>query len=684
MNWMRSFLRYAKAFVGQIVLGIIFLLSTAFYFLLFPLLSDPDYYKNQILQNIQDKTGIFFAFDTYEPFFVPFPGIKLNSLSIQKNGREILFVNEAKIEIYPKFLLGQELEFRSVTINGGKFNLVRNKDESFLFVNEWFQDQDLNQDTSKKNDSDFEIDPLLKILPKSIVFQDFTLEWNDKLYDKIGFISFEELILNTKVNSKKLNLQWLGKWNQSPVSLEANVEFNSSKLDFEKIHYQGQVILEDFELYQLQDLLVIFDGADFRKTRVSLNCIFGKVNGDSVYFNVNEIHGRQFAYYGKKPFGDIHLSVKIVYSLTEHKLSFENIRGEWSKEIKLFGSGFVTFTKNPLIKFQARTDYLNAESLEQILFLWTEADLEKSILVRGIPDTNYHKRMKVELDFAIQNPRFQNIKFDQISLGLDYTYHFLSFRKVAIQMEEGAMNLRGNYRYADSKNPGKLLLTGNIAGVRIENVLSSHLESPLVTGQVAADFDIESQGKSREELLNYAILSVRLRAKEGELLRYTNLLRPISSFGSIINLRKINLDRATPYNDLEINTNYKNRKFNFSKFILKGNGIEITGSGIISLDKDIDSKFTIALPGIAGNAIKLPIYFKGKYDKDLPYIDPIWLGSIYAGTIFLAGPAGAPVGGIMGSALSDVVDRTVDRVSDGFKKSWNSLFTKSENQSDSN
>ena len=119
--------------------------------------------------------------------------------------------------------------------------------------------------------------------------------------------------------------------------------------------------------------------------------------------------------------------------------------------------------------------------------------------------------------------------------------------------------------------------------------------------------------------------------------------------------------------------------------LFRSTGIDAIGEGKISRDQNINVRLTVSLPGAAGKAIKLPIIYRGIFGKNFPIIDPVWLGSVYVGTIIFAGPAGAAVGGIAGSAVSEYVENAISSVREGFSKTKNFFFRSNkdeENQSE--
>jgi hypothetical protein len=159
-------------------------------------------------------------------------------------------------------------------------------------------------------------------------------------------------------------------------------------------------------------------------------------------------------------------------------------------------------------------------------------------------------------------------------------------------------------------------------------------------------------------------------------LGYLNFIKPIASIGKIVNFSGPP-GKSTEFETIEGHFQYRNRVVTLETMRMKGVGLDASGSGKIGLDHSINVKITVSLGGMAGKVIKLPIIYKGIFGKSLPYVDPVWLGSIYIGTIFLAGPVGATVGGIAGSAASDYIDKAITKVKSFFFGKGTSTSTES-------
>ncbi len=679
MRILIKFLSIVRAFLGQIFLTFVFVFSCALFFLLYPLVNDPDFYKNKILEELEKQSGLTFNFQNYEPHFFPFPGISFTKVSVQKSKNEVLFIQKAYVDIYYNVLFGEPLEIRKVILHTGELEFTRNKDESFDFSQ--IPSNSIKPIPSAKtvpapvNDSEFGdlyFSQIFGLTPSRIEIKNFTIRWKDDLYSRNVDLYLHELNCDIEEKERKIAIMLFGKANGEPIRLNSEFQFTEDLITYESLHFDGDLTLTNFDGYLLQDILVIFKGTDFRKGKISGFIPFGKRDEDSFFIDIRKINIKNVAFQGQAPFADVNISTRIYYSLKQSKLGFDEIRASWDGVTKLYGSGYVTFTEKPIIYFEARADYMDVDSILNLTYLWIDVDLERSILVRNIPSTRYHQRMLVKLNFYISKAKYKNLEIDQADLEVNYRYHLVTMEKLDFKLFGGNLRARGNYTYG---NPGKLLITGKLQGIDINDFLVNQYKEEVITGNIDGDFDLEVNGSKLEQFTQNLSLNTKLIARDGELLKYTNILKPVSSIGSLITLKGIDLNRSTPYKTLDLGVFYEKEVIKVSSFDLKANGFTIDGKGQIGLDKRIDMQFTIAMPGLAGKALKLPILYRGRYDKNNPFIDPIWLGSVYAGTLFLAGPAGTAVGGIAGSALSDYMNKAVDGVTDGVKKSWGRLFS---------
>lgn len=122
----------------------------------------------------------------------------------------------------------------------------------------------------------------------------------------------------------------------------------------------------------------------------------------------------------------------------------------------------------------------------------------------------------------------------------------------------------------------------------------------------------------------------------GELLGYANFMIPVlNTLGKIVSFNGID-GRKVEFSSLKSDFKIENNRFYFQNLKLQGNGLEADGKGNISFEKDVDLILNLRLGGnIVGKALKIPIIYKGKFKQSIPYIDPIWLGSVFARNNFV-------------------------------------------------
>jgi hypothetical protein len=677
-----------KGYVGKIFLGSLFLFSMGSFFLFYPLLADPDYYKNIILKEVNQQSGLSFDFKDSSPTFFPFPGISLKEVTVSKREKELIRVERVTIDVYYGIFLGRSLEIRSINLNTGSIEVRREKDESFPLLTKFFDKQtnanvnsvknSINTEANKNKEiSSIEVEQTFEDVfgsfPHRLFLKNITINFDDALYQRKITLYLWECSFKLDRFSRNFNISLYGKLNDETFELYADLIFLKNQLSFESLRFEGSLHLEEFSGENIYDISVIFPDADLRFARLSGVIPFYKRTDSVVAANLERVHLVNVAQKWNRPFGDAYITVLISYDEKTTRLAFDDIFAEWKGKIRLFGSGYVTFDKPPLrptIKFEGRADYIDADSLINIIKIWLDPDLEKSILTRGMPSTGYVNRMNVYLDFNLRNANLRGVFADNLNFSLHYSKSQMRINRLNLALYEGSLRAKGNYFWGEQP---RLNLVGNAEGIQFGTFLQKIFDVSPITGTLETNFEINAYGATERSLVDSMKINANFSSKNGELLSYTNILKPISSIGNLISLKKLDFSRSTPYKDISVNMTYQDRKFQFSNFLLKADGLSGSGGGEIGFDKKINMKFTIALPGVAGKVLKLPIIYKGTYGSNSPYIDPIWLGSVYAGTVFLAGPAGATVGGIAGSAISDYVDRAVDNVTESVQSGWFSV-----------
>ncbi|TGK50657.1 AsmA family protein [Leptospira kanakyensis] len=669
-----------KGVIGKILLTGIFVLSMTMFFILYPLLADPDYYKKLILDTTNQLTGLQVNYQISEPVFFPFPGIELTEVSVSKNDDELIRVHKLRIEVYYGVFVGQPLEIRKIYLNTGTVEILREKDESFpLFEKILAGTESNSKENLKKTEEPADTNTKIYFsktfanFVNQIEIKNVTILFEDKLYSRKIKLYLWETKFQLDQDLRDLDIYIYGKLNEETISLSTNIFFVTDEMSYESSRLEGEFTFQNIKGIDLHDILIIFTYGDLRFAKASGAIPFYKRDDAKIYAIADRVHIRDLALKDGKPFADGYASTVMNYDIRESKLSFADIIVDWKGKSKLYGSGFVNFLKPPLsptISFEGTSDYLDVPSIIKVTKIWVDPDLEKSILTRNIPSTGYVNRMNVYLNFNFRNLNIGNFNADSLKLNIHYAKRKLNITKFELKAYEGTAIGTGHYLWGNQPN---LEIKGNIKNLGVAPILADLFNISPITGNLDSEFLLSSPADTEDGLINNLQITGNINAKNGELLSYTNILKPISSIGSVINLKKIDFSRATPYNELKFDFQYMKENIEVRNFALKADGIVGSGGGKIGFNKNIDMKFTIAMPGVAGKALKLPIIYRGTYGVSAPFIDPIWLGSVYVGTIFLASPAGAAVGGIAGSAMSDYVNKAVDNVTGGVQKGWKGI-----------
>ncbi len=650
------------------------------FFLLYPLLSEPDYYKNLILLKINEQSGLSFNYKESEPIFLPFPGIELTDVNVSKNSEEVIRVKKLIIQINFGIFIGRNLEIRKVILNTGNIELKREKDETFPILSKFFEptnesNDDNSADKKETNDihSPLEYDQIFGNFPRSIVLKNVNINFDDRLYNRNLALYIWDSRVDFDLYNQQIDLAYYGKLNEEIFQIYMNVSFLEGLITYENLRFEGSIHFDDFSGVNLYDISVIFPHLDLTEAKLDAEVPFYKRTDNVVAADFKNAHLINLARKGYRPFIDAYINVLISYDISTSKLAFDNISAEWKGKLKLFGNGFVTFVKPPelpTIMFEGGSEYVDADTVINIMRLFLDPDLSKSIFTRDMPDTHYIDRMNVYLNFNLKRANLRGIFADDLSFNLHYNKSLMKIKKLNVNLYNGKLNGTGGFYWGEQP---KLSISGKSEGVSLDKLFTHQFGSSPITGTLETNYTLNAIGNTESSLVKTLKIHADFLSRDGELLSYTNILKPISSIGNLISLKKLDFNKSTPYKEIAVDMDYFERNFQFSDFILKADGLSAKGAGAIDLDKKINMKFTIALPGLAGNVLKLPIIYKGTYGINSPYIDPIWLGSIYAGTILLAGPAGATVGGIAGSAVSDYVDRAVDKVSESVQSGWSSM-----------
>lgn len=611
--------------------------------------------KNDVLLAIEEKSDLRIEYVNNQLIFFPSPGIEFDYINVYFEEEKIAELNRMSIEFSIWELLNGNFDINAVELHSGKLYLLRNKKGDLEFLS------GILKDSNDTPESKVELTPegLFKILPESTRLDNIHVDFVDDFYNRrhTFYIWNSQLSVSSFTRSQKLDLY--GKVNDKKIEIYSDLHWEEDEFSYKSLRTKSTFLLEEFNLSLIDDILVIFPNADFKESLISGRFFLLKENDDFSKLQVKDAIIRKFAFPKSKPFGNIQINTWITYSWKEHRLGFDDIIVFWKNRASLSGSGYLTFDAKPLIYFRAKSDFVDLNHVYKVVRLWTDADLEKSVLFRGMPDSGYAKKYSLTLDLNLWNVFYDENRIPHLYTKFSYKYPKIIFSFLNMKLDEGELESNGEVLLFSGEP--KISFSGKLKDFQVESLIAKRTNTKYITGILNSTFNLFSSGDTEEKIYENLNIKGDYNLHEGELIGYLNFLRPVASLGKIINFMGPP-GNSLAYDSIKGNFTYRNRIITFPLMKMKGIGLDAEGSGKADLDGRMDIRLTVSLSGVAGKMIKLPIIYKGFFGRNLPYVDPIWLGSVYAGTFILPGPAGAAVGGIAGSAASDYINKAVGKI----------------------
>ncbi|WCL48538.1 AsmA family protein [Leptospira sp. GIMC2001] len=662
----------------RLIRNVFFVIS--YFFLIFLIISiflfnyiDHETYKKYLISEIKNKTDFRIEFIYSELVMFPYPGLQVDYLTIYDNDLEVASIKSVLVELSILQLILGQIEIRNLDIESGTINIVRNKDGGFDVLDQ-FLGQNIDEESS------LTANELFSLIPESIKLNNIHLNFQDDFYSKNYKIYIWKNNFKVSKFTNSLDINFYGKLNNHKIEFYSQLYFSGDEISYESLRMNCDIVLKEFNVSLAEDILVIFPQADFKDTKISGLVKVAKNDSDLVRIHLTQAIIEGFIGKSGKSFGDIRGSTWISYSYKDQKLLFDDIELEWAGKIKARGYGSVGFDSRPVIYFKADADYIHLDSVMKIVNLWLFPNLDKSPLLRDLPDTDYDKRVTVTLDLKLRNANLFSQQFEYANTKIIYRNRKAYIRDIQMKIFKGF--IFGDAEVFFNEKNNAIAFKGKVLDMDVKELIEKIQTRKYLTGFLSSELEWKTNGYSIEDFAKNIDMKGNYQLNNGALIDYLNFLRPIASIGKLINFTGPK-GKSTAYESIIGEFRYKKEIVYIDSMKMKGVGLDAVGSGRVGLDKKIYFRITVSLGGVAGKAIKLPIIYMGKFGENLPFIDPVWLGAVFAGSIFLAGPAGAAVGGIAGSAVSDYVDNAVSGIRSIFSFTKDSIFGKSDSNSDS-
>ncbi|PJZ54391.1 AsmA family protein [Leptospira adleri] len=632
-------------------------------FTILPILFRQDFYKDFILSEIEKSTGLEIQVDQSDLLLFPFPGIELNSVVVKKGDIIVGISDQIKVDISWFGLLGQKVEIRDIYISGGNINLHKSKDGSIDLI-EFLQKGKEDPEHSHKSNTVRLFDPasteisspispkeILKVGLKNVHIENFYVNYQDDTHTRTYGIYLWKSAFEISFYGDTLDLNLVGKLDEQSFQIYGSAGIDEFPPSFDKLQFQTTVIFDNCSLSIFRDLFFIFPKADFTKTVLNGTVQVKKSPYETINFNITA-QAKNFAYKGGNPFGDIKVNLGLKLDLPNKKLEFPYISMTWPGIAEGSAKGSVLWNQKTNASFQITSNYLDYHSVFRLgkLFEFTTAfDDPKR------PDGVFYFTADLRNVYALKH-RFPVLKAD-----VKYSYPWITVPSFHAYIYNG--EILGKSKINPFKS--KFEVQGEAYRVLLDRILMPYVSERIINGNLFSKFSFLTEVPERSSDFSADFFrnmegSGNLQVLNGELLGYANFMVPVlNTLGKIISFNGID-GRKVEFTSLKSDFKIENNRFYFQNLKLQGNGLEADGKGSISFEKNVDVLINLRLGGnIVGKALKIPIIYKGVFKQSIPYVDPIWLGSVFAGSTILAPfftPLGGPYGGgIAGSVVSEYV-----------------------------
>ncbi|BDA79340.1 membrane biogenesis protein AsmA [Leptospira kobayashii] len=617
--------------------------------------------KDSVSDNVRKFVNLDVKYSEIGSFVFPFPGIKIQNLEISDQGQPLAYVESIRLQ--PNFfaLLQKEFKISSVSVDKGKIQLTRDNEGKFPVLGK-LQNKNEEKEEPVKDDPE----SILSLIPSYIRINDLEFILNDLPTNSKQTILIRDFFIETDDDDRSIDLSLKSEINQTEFILETKTYLTANEWSYESLRTETEIHWNDAKLSQFQDLLSVFPDADFSESKLNLGLALKKENSDQIHLSIV-----RFSLEGVKRkttfIGDLFLSLQSDFSKENGKIQVNSFFMDLGKFAHLGVEGNVLLReKERKLDFSVNSDFFD---LRKVLFFkdsFAKFQPDKFKLIR-------EKESPVVLKKEDPIPLFANLKFDFKNLNinghlisslignLEYNPSQMILYPTEASLYGGQIRTEGNVSFATPIPT--LQLKGKVSRVSLEPAIDRMTDDKYIKGRLNSDFTVKCKLGDSATIKNSLDVKTKFHVTQGKLLGYANFIKPVATIGQILNFN-LTSKESTSFESITGGLDLYKQKATLTDFSMKGEGLSATGGGVYQTNGKIDMKFTVSLPGAVGKAVKLPILYRGIMGRNVAYIDPVWMASVYAGTVLLAGPVGTLVGGMVGSAASDNVEKVVGSVKD--------------------
>lgn len=609
---------------------IIFFIISCFSLLFFQL--NKDYYKNLILEKINSSIEHKISFASSEFSFFPYPGIQFNEIDIQSKSNDFKLNSKLLIIYFSWKILYGNLILNSILIDQAEliFDNSKKKEKSEF---------SLNKLNLQRINSYVQLDEITATDLKIIIL--------DKEIENYKF----KKILATQDHKEEVELKLEYISEKGNISFESKINFENDKNNFEGIAFKAKIYFDKFNLLILKDYYKYARQARFDNSNLTGEIIFTKKkNSNDVEAKLNNIEFEKLKFLKTNFYPNLNLSSNLVFKIKEEEILIENLFVKLPNIGVARANGNISYKDIIKLNLYINGEYADVHKILEIVLYSTDLNLPTG------PD--FYSYIKI----LTKKAKYQNYNFTNVDLDLNIYNTKLSIGLKNADVLDGKIIAKGEFFASSSSKYDFECLAVNI---NVEGLIKEYTTDKFLKGSLISNFNFNSNGNNFEDFIKNLKAEGKVEVKNGELLGYANFLKPIFSLGKLMNILGPK-GKNSGFQSLSSNFKISNQVIETPNLKMIGVGLDANGSGKINFNRKLDYKINVGFGGIAGKVFFVPILYKGTMPNNFSYIDPLWLGSVYLGTTFLAGPIGTTVGGIAGSTVSEYVRNSFETVKNFF------------------
>lgn len=620
--------------------------------------------KTMLKEKIEHFVNLNVNYESVDTVIFPFPGIQITGLKVEDSGKRICMVEDILVTFDFRKIFQSEFQIRSIEVRGGEINIERSEDGSFPIQSKFKSDaEEVEQGLEKVEEGP---KALFSLLPKKIGIKDVKLVYSDLSNKAINELNISDFDLNIEKDKTSIELKLLGDANKNPFLIISATSLSADEWNLSALRTKTHIELNHFMLSRMGDIIEIFPMARLTDTYLDVNLDIEKKNENIISLSVERFYIGEIKNRKGEFLPALNLSLNLDINSENSNLILKSSNLQYGNAVNVSLNGSFAKDKKEVSAFRIFSERLDIDPLMYMVKLFTNIEPSKSIYFKA--DKNLHSKEvannaktknelpQINLDLDLKKLSMSGKYLSYLKGPIEIKDQIITFKNVQAGIFDGQVFASGNF---DLKSK-TLTADAKLTSINIEKAIGSATNDRLLTGRLRSNLVIDLRLKQPGRQSPQLKLNSKFHIDKGQLIGYANFIKPVAEVGKLFNFTG-NGGESTAFESIDGSVALINSKVQLNSFEMKGVGLNASGSGVYDADGKIDMKFTVSLAGMVGKAVKLPIIYRGYYGKNFAFIDPVWLGTVYTGTML-----GGPLGTVIGSMASEKVDATIGNVKDKF------------------